>query len=480
MPNVKNEMINGVFWSAVEKYSGLIVGILVSMVLARILSPNEYGVVAIATVLIHFLQMFCTMGIGPAIIQRNDLDKNDLNSIFTFSLMIGLFLALLFFCGSWPISVFYDNKLLIPICQILSIQVFFAAANMVPNALMNKNKRFKDIARRTLLLQISSGIFSIIAALKGAGVYALLISPIICAIGIFLWNRRFYKLSVDFHCSLKPMKKIFSYSIYQFLFEFFNYFSRNLDKLIIGKYIGTSPLGIYEKSYRLMQMPLNNVTSVIHPVLQPVMSSFQNDLQEMARKYNKIIAFVATISFPVAVTLYYCGDEVIHIFYGGKWDAAIPVFKILSLSIPTQMILSTSGGIWQSANATKYMFWTGMCNTLLTISCFIIGAYLYNTIEAIAWGWTLSSIVNFMNTYTVMYVIKFKSSLFKMLSQLIAPAINTVILICVFSAFQRWFPTMQILVSLCAKLFFATVVTVVSIQLLGVYDIKKILKKRIM
>lgn len=108
MSSIRQELVRGVFWSAVEKYSGLVVSIIVTMVLARLLSPQEYGVVAIATVIITFLQMFCTMGIGPAVIQK-ELSGKELDSIFTFSLAIGVFMALLLFFGSWLIADFYGN-----------------------------------------------------------------------------------------------------------------------------------------------------------------------------------------------------------------------------------------------------------------------------------------------------------------------------------------------------------------------------------
>ena len=460
MPNVKKEMLNGVFWSAVEKYSGLIVSIIVSMVMARLLSPSEYGVVAIATVIIHFIQMFCTMGIGPAVIQRKDLSNEDLNVIFTFSLIIGCVLSIILFFSSWPLSLFYGNSLLIPVFQILSIQVFFSAANMVPNALMSKNKQFKDIARRTLTLQILSGGIGIYAAWNGAGVFALLVSPVLSAVGIFFWNRYYYKVKIARNFYIEPLKRIFSYSIYQFLFEFFNFFSRNMDKLIIGKYMDSSALAYYEKSYRLMQMPLQNVTAVVNPVIQPIFSSFQDDMLEISRKYNKIISFIASISFPISVTLYFCGEESILVMYGSQWSSAIPVFKILALSIPTQMILSTSGGIWQSANATKLMFWTGMCNTCITLCGFMIGAFVYKTIEAVAWGWTLSSVINFCNTYVVMYVVKFKSSLWGMMRQLLLPFVNAAIIVLFLRGLMNHFALDNIYASLVIKVICALVVTI--------------------
>ncbi len=403
MSQLRQDLIWGVFWSAVEKYSSLIMSVLISMVLARLLSPKEYGVVAIATVIIAFLQMFCTMGIGPAIIQRDDLDKKNLDSVFTFSVLVGLLFSFVFFISSKFIADFYEEPLLSPVCKILSIQVFFSAVNMVPNALMNKDKRFKELARRTFFLQLLSGIGAIFWAWKGGGVYALLVSPVFSAVGIFFWNRIFYKVSIDWHFDFEPVKRIFSFSAYQFLFDFFNYFSRNLDKIIIGKFIGINPLGVYEKSYRLMQLPLNNISFVINPVLQPVLRCLQNDHEELNKKYLKLVKFVASLSFPLGVLLSESACEVIRLFYGSKWDSAIPVFEILALSLPLQMILSTSGAICLVCNNTKIQFFLGVRNTVTTIIGFFIAAFFFKTIVAMAWAWTLTLGINFFISYFLLY-----------------------------------------------------------------------------
>ncbi len=175
---------------------------------------------------------------------------------------------------------------------------------MVPSALMSKHMRFKEKATRTLVFQVVFGLMGIVAAFYGAGVYALICPQIIASICTFFYFNYFYPVRISWHFSLEPVKKIFAFSSYIFLSEFINYFSRNLDKLIIGKMISADALGYYEKSYRLMQMPLHNVSSVIYPVLQPVMSNLQDNMKEMAEKYTKIVSVIAMVSFPAA----YFGD----------------------------------------------------------------------------------------------------------------------------------------------------------------------------
>lgn len=427
MSSIKEEFVRGVFWSAIEKYSGQVIGLVVTMILARLLSPTDYGIVAIVTVIVSFLQIFCTLGIGPAIIQK-DFSDSAINSIYTFSILIGLFLSILFFSSSWLIASFYNNNLLLSVCQLLCIQLFFASVNMVPSALMAKHKRFKEIAKRTLILQCLSGVLSVIAAWKGVGMYSLLISPIISSVGIFFWNRRYYPLRIDWTFNIAPVNQIASFSFYQFLFEFINFFTRNLDKLIIGKALGMNSLGIYEKSYRLMQLPMQNVTAVINPVLQPTLRDLETDKAELSKKYIKIVQFIAIISFPAGIALAGMSKDVIRLFFGEQWDSAIPVFSILALSLPLQMILSTSGAIYLVCNNTRMLFLLGVRNTFTTIIGFCIAAFVYQSLEAMAWAWTITLVINFFFTYWLMYRYVLYQSFIPFLKVFIHPFICAIIL----------------------------------------------------
>ncbi len=471
-------LAKGVFWSAVEKYSSLVVSLLVSMVLARLLTPDEFGIVAIATVIIQFLNMLSNMGIAPAIVQRRDLSDDDLNSIFTFSCIVGLVSSLLLFWGSWSISSIYKNDALIPLCQILSIQVFFSAANMVPNALMTKDLRFKEIARRTLILQLTTGVISILAAVWGAGVFALLISPVFTSIGIFVYNRHYYKVKVSSCFSIKPLKKIFSYSSYQFLFQFIVFFSANIDKLLIGKYISASNLGYYQKSYQLVQQPLNSIGSVVNPVLQPVLTKYQDEKEELFRRYNKIIRLLSTICFPMGVLLFFCGSEIIRIFYGAQWDLAIPTFKIMTLTIPIQIILSSSGSFFLAGNETKKLFITGTINAIVTISLTIIAVVRFRTIESVAWAWNITNICGLFVTYYFMYVKVLQKPLYFVFQEFLLPlivAVTTAIVLYIESIF---FSDMFIL-GLLIKCITAALIALVSIQCTGQYDLFGLITKRL-
>lgn len=466
-------MASGVFWSAVQKYSGLIVQLVVTAILARLLSPEDFGVIAIATVIIAFFVLLTDMGIGPAIIQRKDLTKDDLNSLFSFGIYGGIVLSLLFLGLSYPIAAFYKEVSLVPVCQILSINLLFSAWNIVPNALMMKNKLFKLVAMRTLALQVICGIASVVVAYNNGGLYTLLIAPVVTAFCMFFLNYHQFPLQFTLKVHTASLKKIMAFSTFQFLFNFINYFSRNLDKLIIGRYYAMNDLGYYEKSYRLMMLPMSYVTNVISPVMHPILSSLQNDYEELADKYNKIIRILLIISFPIGVFLYFAADDVILIIYGNKWTDAIPVFQILALSLPLQMILSTTGAIYQAAGKTNWLFYGGVSNTTCTVVGFVLATICFRTIEAMAWAWDITLILNTFISYFILYRIVLKTGYTAFLREFIKPGVMAVVLTATLAALQALNIEVSNLFHLLMKATLSLLITLAFVQLSGMFDLRK-------
>lgn len=388
---VRKAFLKDVSFIAISKYSGIIVSIIISMVLARLLSPEDFGVIAIATVFIVFFSLFTDMGIGPAVIQRRDLSEEDLADIFGWTAWIGLVLAGLFFLAAIPISKFYDQETLVSVCRLLSLQLFFSSLNIVPNALLSKDKKFNIIAVRNLAIQIFCGILAIISAFLGAGLYALLISPILSALLLFGVNEYFMKQKIHLLPSWQPLKKIFAFSGFQFLSNVVNYFGNNISSLIIGKTISVSDLGYYQKSQQAIGVPSSAINGVVSPVLFPYLSDMQNDLPKMYSVYRRINKILLTISFPVSVLLAICAKEIIFIMYGPQWGQAVDCFAIMSFTVAMQISSVSIGAVFQACNHTDYLFKIGFINTIISIVCLLIGAVVFKSIEAVAWLGTLSS-----------------------------------------------------------------------------------------
>ena len=330
--NIKSQLFSGVFYTALAKYSGVVISLVVAGILARLLSPDDFG--------IAFFNLLTDMGVSPAIVQHKSLTKDDLSDIFSFTIWTGIGISILFFASSWIIADYYQSDTLRILCQLLSVNLFFASATIVPGAMFYRNKEFKFIAIRSFVIQISAGAAAVTAALCGAGLYALIINPIVSSVLIFVISFQRYPQRLRFTLGLRVLRKIFSYSAYQFLFNVINYFSRNLDKLLIGKYMSMSDLGYYEKSYRLMMLPLQNITQVITPVMHPIFSDFQNDKGKLLSSYERIVRFLAFIGLPLSVLLFFTAEEVTLIIFGDQWMPSVPVFRILSLSVGIHIILA--------------------------------------------------------------------------------------------------------------------------------------------
>ena len=459
MSSLRSQIAAGAFYIGIARYSGILFQILISAILARLLPPSDFGVIAVATVVMVFFNLLSDIGLSPAIVQRKDLEAIEYNQIFSFTVYLGFFLALLFFICSWPISSFYNNTILKPICQIMSVILIFSCAKIVPLGLLLKNKEFKYQSFTMFISNTIGGIMACIAAYIGFGVYSLVLSFLIPSILIFSSYYYRYKLKFDFRISTEPLKKIFSYSIYVFLFNLINYFSRNLDKLMVGKYVGLSDLGQYQKSYNLMMMPLNSISDVITPVLHPIFSDYQDNVHYIKEKYFKLLHLISYISFPLTVFLYFAAREAILIVYGDNWIPAVRPFQILALTVCSQMLLSSTGSIFQAINATRRFFLTGCINSTIMVASFCVSIFTWRSVQAVAWGFVVA---HFINTIISFWMLcdKLNATFLEFLQILIRPLVISIIILVVLYLMNLYISFNNIYISFVFKLvvFFAIMI----------------------
>ena len=472
--SLKKDFASGVFYTSIAKYSGLVVQVLITSVLARLLTPRDFGVIAIATVLIQFFNTISEAGIGPAILVIIELQKNDLNSIFTFTVVLGIVLGLGFFFCSSLIAKYYDDDQLKPACEWLSLLILFSSADIVTNSLLLKQKKFKIIAIRTITVQIITGVLSIYTAWIGWGIYSLIFSAVSSKIIIFIVN--YLQNPLWYNFSFSSVKTIRSYSAYQFCFNLVNYFSRNFDKLIIGKFIGMNQLGYYEKSYRLMMLPLSNITYVLTPVIHPIFSELQNDNKKIIDNYLKLIKYIGCLSFPLIAFLFFNAREIILLFFGNQWEASIVPFKILSLTAGLQVIHATSSGIFQATNNTKGLFWASIINAILMIAGFVVSAVIFKTIEAVSYSFLITCTIGSLIVYIIMFR-DLNEDITKLFFTLKIPLLIGILVFVVLSFTSYIIPWENILINFVVKTMVVLFFTILLIQLFGIIDIKMLFKQ---
>lgn len=367
----------------VSKYANIAVQLIVTAILARLISPDDFGLLSIVTVFTAFFQLFSDMGIGVAIVQYRNLSEKDYGRLFVFSAVLAIILVALFCLSATPISLFYGDARLVFLCYAISPAIFFNTLNMVPNGLMLKDKRFAAIALRLVVSTLISGFVAILLAVAGVGCYALTTQTVLTALIIFSWNlitRPIHHLSIHFVDSLRL---VFSYSAYQFGFSFINYFSRNLDNLVIGRLLGTVSLGYYDKAYKLTTYPMSNISSVVASVIQPYMAENQNNTDKIFDCWYKVTKLLSLIGAFISAVFIAAAPEIVTLFYGYQWEPAIPLLQVLSISIYFQMLGNPSGAFFQSLGRTDLMFRQGLFCTLLTVVGLSIGSYL-GSLQAIA------------------------------------------------------------------------------------------------
>lgn len=350
-----------------SKYTSLFVQLFITAILARLLPPEDFGTLAIILVFLNLFIPFADMGIGAAIIQYQDLDDRDYGALFTFSIFLALALALVFCAASVPIALFYGNDQLVPLCCVGSLSLLFATLNMVPNGLLLKDQRFLSIGLRLFVVTIVAGAVAIVMAFLGWGVYALVWHNIIAGAITFFWNyltRPIRFLTLHF---IGPLKKVFSYSAFQFGSSMVNYFSTNLPNLVIGKMFGEAPLGFYDKAYRLTMYPLNGISNVIISVIQPYMAKHQDDLQTIFSYWFKVAKALSLVGVPIAVIFFCASEEIVGIMYGDQWGSAVGLLQILAVSIYFQLVNSVAGAFFLSAGRADLLFRSVAVSTLITV-----------------------------------------------------------------------------------------------------------------
>lgn len=360
------------FINLIAKYSNILIGLLFSAIIARILSPKDYGIVAIVTVFITFFLLFTDMGIGSAIVQNKKLTKEDENSIFSFSFLLGGGLGLIFTLCSIPIVAFYSDSVYYTICPMLAVSLFFNTVNMVPNAKLLKDKKFVRVGVRTVVVTLVSYSITIVLALIGFKYYALVIQSILQALFTFLWNLYHSGLRIT-KIKKESLLKIRNFSVFQFAFDFMNYFSRNLDNLLIGRFMGQKKLGYYDKGYRMMLYPINNLTFVVSPVLHPILSDYQNDKKYIYEQYKKVVKLLSIIGVFITVVCFFSSREIILIMFGSQWEPSIECFRLLSISVWSQMVVTTAGAIFKSLGRTDLTFKSGLVHITIAVAMIVIG-----------------------------------------------------------------------------------------------------------
>jgi O-antigen/teichoic acid export membrane protein len=410
----------GILYMALGKYSNVLIQLTINMVLSRVLSPYDYGIVAVVQVFLVFFATIVDAGLGPAIIQNKSLTDHDNQVLFSYSLLFVVLLSIIFALCGYPISLLYGDSIYIPLSFAMSVTLFFLGINMVPNALLDKMKRFRDVNVRLVLANLCGGIVGVTTAFMGWGAFSLVVGLTVPGIVAFALNVWLLRLVPTIHLDRSVLAKVEAFAKNQFGFNLINYFSRNIDTILIGKIFGSVSVANYSKAYQLLLMPDNVLTGIINPVLLPILSDYQDDIAYIRRAYLKIVHVSALFGVPLSVFLCIQSHDIIFTLFGNQWEGAVSPFAILSLTAWIQMTLSSTGAVFQALNKTHQLFVTGSLSALLLISSIILGIFM-GSVNTVAITLSVGFALSFLLNYSILMNVVLESSLRRLLKEFITP-----------------------------------------------------------
>lgn len=371
--NVKDKAIRGGAYSIASQLINLCVHFVSTMVLARLLSPNDYGLVAMVTVVVGFVMMFQDMGLSVAIIQKKHITHEQVSSLFWVNAAIGMGITGLLIAGAPFIALFYGETKLVRITIILSITMLLSGLTVQHQALMRRKMQFDTLAIIDILGVILGSAFGILLAFKGAGYWALVGLPVGTAVirTILVW----------FLCKWRPglykkrtgLREFLSFGGNVSGFTLVNYFSRNLDNILLGRFWGPQVLGYYSRAYNIMMMPVSNIRAPLEQISMPILSRMQDDPLQYRQFYLKLTGFIAFLSMPLMTLLFVEAENVIHLMLGSQWGESVKIFQMLCFVSFLQPVSTTIGLVLLSRGRSAQYLRFGVATSIVTALSFIVG-----------------------------------------------------------------------------------------------------------
>lgn len=330
--NLKEKTTRGLFWGALNSGSTQILQLLIGIMLGRLLSPGEYGIIGYVAIFSAIAGNLQSSGFSTYLINMKDPKQEDYNAVFWFNVITSFSLYIILFLFSPLIAEFFHQPVLTNVSHYIFITFVLGAFGIVPNAYMTRKLMVKESTIMNTIAITVSGIVGVSMAFTGCSYWSLIVQQIIY---IFILNiGRYYYIDwrPSFHIDLRPIKKMFLFSINILITMIINTVSINIMSLILGKLFNKEVLGNYSQAYKWNTMAYSIVSTTINQVAQPVFASISEQKERERKVFRKIIRFTALISFPAMFGLAVVSNEFILLTIGPKWADSIPLLQILCIS----------------------------------------------------------------------------------------------------------------------------------------------------
>lgn len=386
-------------------------------VLARLLLPSDFGVIALATSFMGLMDVILSVGLGSAIIYQREIKEIQLSTTYWLNFFSAICVYIvIFFCAPF-VSSFYGQNILVEIIRLSSLSILISPLFLVHQKINERKLNHILVSKITIFCSLFSGFIAVIIAFYGFGLYALILKQILnVAPKIFLY-RIFSDWRPSFEFDFEQVKDMIWYSLKVKLSQIIFYFERNVDYLIIGKFFSASLLGSYAFAYSLMYLPVQRLSYVVSEVLFPALSSVQSNKEEIRKILLSSIHIIALITFPLMMIISFNARFIIINIFGGKWLSAAPIVQILSFAGAIQSVSQPFGIVFKSIGKPEIGIYYGIFRTLLMVFAVSYGSYLHSLdimvrlillAKAIYLIFIIHKVYKYLNFDFLRFIFKFK------------------------------------------------------------------------
>ncbi len=392
--SVKEQAVKGIFWNTIERFSSQGIQLILTILIARILSPSDYGLVAMLGVFMAIAQTLVDNGFYNALVQHNQCTQVDYNTAFLFNLLLAILVYLALYLFSPLIASFYHQPQLVKITRYYSLVLIFNALSIVQRARLTIMLDFKKQAFASLYAVILSGLIGIYMAYLNLGVWALVGQSLSLSFffSLFLWI--YAKWHPTFVFSLVSFHRLFSFGSKLMLTGMLQTIYVNMYSLLIGKYFKPNMLGYFNRAYSLGQFPVQNYSSIMLRVLYPILCRYQNDQEKFSKVFLDYLRLSVFILFPVMIGFAVLAKPLIVLLLTDKWSPCIPLLQIICFSQMWDPIMKFNSVVLDAKGKANYRLSSEIIKKAAAFS--ILFFSLSFGLTAMCWGLALYSLVDIL------------------------------------------------------------------------------------
>jgi O-antigen/teichoic acid export membrane protein len=376
---------DGVFWLTAAKLLGQLVSWAITLYVIRILSPDDYGLMAMAAVYIGFIGLFNEFGLSAAIVQRKDLGQDDLSHIYWSVLGVNLALYALCYLSAPLVAAFYDEPRVTDVIQVASLALIIRSIGLVSNNMLARELAFYRQSLASLISQVAGALATFQLATLGHGLWSLVYGNLIGESVGSLLVLLFFPWKPRLTFSPSRVRSFLQFGIRVTLARLFWYVSSNLDLLIAGKVLGKTQLGYYAIAVQFALLPLDKLVSTISQVAFPAFSRVQDQPELLKRYYLKIVAFVAFVTFPVCWGIFLVAESAVPLLLSEKWQEAVLPLQILSAVTSLRAIHLLNGPLETAVGKPEITIRKYAIITVVLAPSFYVGSS--HGLEGLAYSW---------------------------------------------------------------------------------------------